>query len=236
MKGVYRVCFLLFACLFCQLSFPRVQCVCDRRERLIVNNNGKREKHKKRKERSFGLDLTGAASAADSPFSAARPELGVFPENNRLRFPRMDNVIELVNKVQDVLTAVGGGSDTLDLPQIVAVGSQSSGKSSVLENIVQRDFLPRGSGIVTRRPLILQLITLPQSSPSEDYAEFLHVPNKRFYDFEAVRQEIIDDTDRVAGENKGISREPIHLKVFSKKVLNLTLVDLPGLTKIPIGK
>lgn len=36
--------------------------------------------------------------------------------------------------------------------------SQSSGKSSVLESIVGRDFLPRGTGIVTRRPLVLQLI------------------------------------------------------------------------------
>jgi len=38
---------------------------------------------------------------------------------------------------------------------------QSSGKSSVLENLVGRDFLPRGSGIVTRRPLLLQLISIP---------------------------------------------------------------------------
>lgn len=44
----------------------------------------------------------------------------------------------------------------LDLPQIAVVGSQSSGKSSVLEALVGRDFLPRGSNIVTRRPLILQ--------------------------------------------------------------------------------
>lgn len=48
-----------------------------------------------------------------------------------------------------------------DLPQITVIGSQSSGKSSVLENIVGRDFLPRGSGIVTRRPLVLQLINRP---------------------------------------------------------------------------
>lgn len=48
--------------------------------------------------------------------------------------------------------------DSIDLPQIAVVGSQSSGKSSVLENIVGKDFLPRGIGIVTRRPLILQLI------------------------------------------------------------------------------
>lgn len=42
----------------------------------------------------------------------------------------------------------------MDLPQIAVIGSQSSGKSSVLENIVGRDFLPRGTGIVTRRPLV----------------------------------------------------------------------------------
>lgn len=51
-----------------------------------------------------------------------------------------------------------GVSMTLDLPQIAVVGGQSAGKSSVLENFVGRDFLPRGSGIVTRRPLVLQLI------------------------------------------------------------------------------
>ncbi|KAJ8654002.1 hypothetical protein O0I10_010338 [Lichtheimia ornata] len=147
----------------------------------------------------------------------------------------MDNVIDLVNKIQDVFSAIGVASDTLDLPQIVTVGAQSAGKSSVLETIVQRDFLPRGSGIVTRRPLVLQLVTLPASSESQDYAEFLHVSNKQFYDFAQVRQEIEDDTARVAGSNKGIARQPIHLKIYSKKVLNLTLVDLPGLTKIPIG-
>lgn len=66
------------------------------------------------------------------------------------------DLIALVNKLQDTFNAIGG--DAVDLPQIVVVGSQSSGKSSVLETIVGRDFLPRGSGIVTRRPLVLQLI------------------------------------------------------------------------------
>lgn len=72
------------------------------------------------------------------------------------------DLIALVNKLQDTFNAIGG--DAVDLPQIVVVGSQSSGKSSVLETIVGRDFLPRGSGIVTRRPLILQLIHTPSHS------------------------------------------------------------------------
>lgn len=72
------------------------------------------------------------------------------------------DLIALVNKLQDTFNEIGG--DAVDLPQIVVVGSQSSGKSSVLETIVGRDFLPRGSGIVTRRPLVLQLIHTPSSS------------------------------------------------------------------------
>lgn len=47
-------------------------------------------------------------------------------------------LIKLVNKLQDVFTTVGV-NNPIDLPQIVVVGSQSSGKSSVLENIVGRD-------------------------------------------------------------------------------------------------
>ena len=66
-------------------------------------------------------------------------------------------LIKLVNRLQDTFAAANISSP-IDLPQIVVIGSQSSGKSSVLEHIVGRDFLPRGSGIVTRRPLILQLI------------------------------------------------------------------------------
>lgn len=136
----------------------------------------------------------------------------------------------------------------------VVVGSQSSGKSSVLENIVGRDFLPRGSGIVTRRPLILQLINVPRdrddrpetnevhvphtdtsvASPGE-WAEFHHLPGRKFEDFAQVKREIETETARIAGNNKGINRLPINLKIFSPHVLNLTLVDLPGLTKVPIG-
>lgn len=52
----------------------------------------------------------------------------------------------------------------IKLPQIAVVGSQSSGKSSLLENIVGIDFLPRGSGVVTRRPLELRLKHVPEST------------------------------------------------------------------------
>jgi len=158
-------------------------------------------------------------------------------------------LIQLVNKLQDVFATVGV-NNPIDLPQIVVVGSQSSGKSSVLENIVGRDFLPRGSGIVTRRPLVLQLINRPAESNgvkeeiaagadkaanADEWGEFLHVPGKKYFDFNQIRDEISRETEAKVGRNAGISPAPINLRIYSPNVLTLTLVDLPGLTKVPVG-
>lgn len=152
----------------------------------------------------------------------------------------MESLIPVVNKLQDVFGAIG--QQSIDLPQIVVVGSQSAGKSSVLENIVGRDFLPRGTGIVTRRPLVLQLyslsagdVSIEETAKGEEWGEFLHLPGQRFYDFSEIRAEIARETERVSGRNRGISNKSINLKIFSPHVLNLTLVDLPGITKIPTG-
>ncbi|KAM8843792.1 dynamin-2 isoform 3-T3 [Spinachia spinachia] len=141
----------------------------------------------------------------------------------------MEDLIPLINKLQDAFSSIGQ-SCNLDLPQIAVVGGQSAGKSSVLENFVGRDFLPRGSGIVTRRPLILQLV-----NNKAEYAEFLHCKGKKFVDFDEVRTEIEAETERITGSNKGISPIPINLRVYSPNVLNLTLIDLPGMTKVAVG-
>ncbi|MQL74700.1 hypothetical protein Taro_007090 [Colocasia esculenta] len=148
------------------------------------------------------------------------------------------SVIPIVNKLQDIFSQLGSSS-TIDLPQVAVVGSQSSGKSSVLEALVGRDFLPRGSDICTRRPLVLQLVHSPKGADGagegDEWAEFLHLPGRRFYDFGAIRREIQAETDREAGGNKGVSDKQIRLKIFSPNVLNITLVDLPGITKVPVG-
>uniref|UniRef100_A0A8C7G512 Dynamin-1-like protein n=1 Tax=Oncorhynchus kisutch TaxID=8019 RepID=A0A8C7G512_ONCKI len=122
---------------------------------------------------------------------------------------------------------------------------RSSGKSSVLEALVGRDLLPRGTGVVTRRPLILQLVHVDPEDrrktseengvDGEEWGKFLHTKNKIYTDFDEIRLEIEAETERVSGNNKGITDEPIHLKIFSPHVVNLTLVDLPGITKVPVG-
>ncbi|XP_021820907.1 dynamin-related protein 3A-like [Prunus avium] len=146
------------------------------------------------------------------------------------------SLIPIINKLQDILAQAGSELD-VSLPQVAVVGSQSSGKSSVLEALVGRDFLPRGCDICTRRPLVLMLENrLPK--PDDDrteWGEFRHLPEKRFYDFSEIRAEIQAETEREAGLNKGVSDKQIRLKITSPNVLNMTLVDLPGITKVPVG-
>mmetsp|Transcript_10305 Transcript_10305/g.23506 ORF Transcript_10305/g.23506 Transcript_10305/m.23506 type:complete len:760 (+) Transcript_10305:14-2293(+) len=146
----------------------------------------------------------------------------------------MEDLIPLVNRLQEAFAPVGFAS--IDLPQIAVVGSQSSGKSSVLESIVGRSLLPRGAGICTRRPLVIQLTNLADKSKPAT-AEFAHAPGKIYTDFETeVRLEIEAETERVVKGKKMVSAEPIILKIWSPHVVNLTLVDLPGLTKVPVGE
>ncbi|KAJ4836389.1 Dynamin- protein 1E [Turnera subulata] len=160
----------------------------------------------------------------------------------------MESLIGLVNVLQRACTRLGdhGGDSSPSssaaasslptlwesLPSVAVVGGQSSGKSSVLESIVGRDFLPRGSGIVTRRPLVLQLHKVGPGT--QEYGEFLHRPKQRFTDFSLVRKEIQDETDKITGKSKQISPVPIHLSIYSPNVVNLTLIDLPGLTKVAV--
>ncbi|TYJ03289.1 hypothetical protein E1A91_A12G017800v1 [Gossypium mustelinum] len=161
---------------------------------------------------SFKLWVEAAASTP--PQSSAAP-LG-------------SSVIPIVNKLQDIFAQLGSQS-TIELPQVAVVGSQSSGKSSVLESLA--------SDICTRRPLVLQLLQTKRKpdGSEEEYGEFLHLPGKRFYDFSEIRREIQAETDREAGGNKGVSDKQIRLKIFSPNVLDITLVDLPGITKVPVG-
>ncbi|KAL4089916.1 hypothetical protein QTP88_024852 [Uroleucon formosanum] len=155
----------------------------------------------------------------------------------------MDSLIQTINKLQDVFAVIG--DHKIDLPQIVVVGSQSSGKSSVLESLVGRSFLPRGTGIVTRAPLILQMIRyskeerdamlkITKNDNIKSWASFLHRPGIIYDNFDEVRYEIEYQTDLLAGANKGITHEPIVLKVFTL-LYDLTFVDLPGITKVPVG-
>nr|GEW12687.1 dynamin superfamily [Tanacetum cinerariifolium] len=141
--------------------------------------------------------------------------------NDKLR-PLLDAV--------DQLRRLRVTQEGISLPTIVVVGDQSSGKSSVLESLA-RISLPRGQGICTRVPLIMRLQHHSTSMPEiqlEYQGKFVRV------DEDKIAEAITLATDEIAGNGKGISNVPITLVVKKSGVPDLTLIDLPGITRVPV--
>ena len=147
--------------------------------------------------------------------------------NDNVLFKKLRKLINLIDQLRDC-----GVNEYIKLPRICSLGTQSSGKSSVLESIVGLDFLPRGDGVVTRRPLELRLNHINSGEP---WAIFEERKGTKFTDFIKVRETIEALTDEVCKTNKNIVDKPIVLNVYSKTCPDLTLVDLPGVTRVPIG-
>ena len=148
-------------------------------------------------------------------------------DSDNVLFKKLRKLINLIDQLRDC-----GVNEYIKLPRICSLGTQSSGKSSVLESIVGLDFLPRGDGVVTRRPLELRLCHINSGEP---WAIVEEMKGTKFTDFIKVRETIEALTDEVCKTNKNIIDKPIVLNVYSQTCPDLTLVDLPGVTRVPIG-
>uniref|UniRef100_A0A803L4B5 Uncharacterized protein n=1 Tax=Chenopodium quinoa TaxID=63459 RepID=A0A803L4B5_CHEQI len=139
---------------------------------------------------------------------------------------RIRPLLDAVDKLRNLKVMKEG----IQLPTIVVVGDQSSGKSSVLESLAGIS-LPRGKGICTRVPLIMRL----QHHSSPDPELFLEYMGKNVRTDEANVSDAINfATQEIAGNAKGISNAPITLVVKKHGVPDLTMVDLPGITRVPV--
>uniref|UniRef100_A0A8C2X4W0 Interferon-induced GTP-binding protein Mx n=1 Tax=Cyclopterus lumpus TaxID=8103 RepID=A0A8C2X4W0_CYCLU len=131
----------------------------------------------------------------------------------------------------DSLRSLGVEKD-LALPAIAVIGDQSSGKSSVLEAL-SGVALPRGSGIVTRCPLELKMKRRREGEKwygkisYQDHEEEIEDPAD-------VDRMIREAQNKMAGVGEGISNDLISLEIASPNVPDLTLIDLPGITRVAV--
>uniref|UniRef100_A0A4W5RFC0 Interferon-induced GTP-binding protein Mx n=2 Tax=Hucho hucho TaxID=62062 RepID=A0A4W5RFC0_9TELE len=135
--------------------------------------------------------------------------------------------IDLVDDMRSI-----GIDKELPLPTIAVVGDQSSGKSSVLESLSEVA-LPRGTGIVTRCPLLLQLC----NDKAVKWKAVISYGEKFRHEFdkpsEVVR--LVEQAQNVlAGKGVGICEDLITLKITSSTVCDLSLIDLPGITRVAV--
>jgi len=159
-------------------------------------------------------------------------------KNYKLSNLTENQLLNIANEINNIFsdTDTGINNDTaLTLPKLVVVGTQSSGKSSVLNSIMAMDILPTGKNMVTRTPLNIQL---NQVSEKRGWVEFsdniidITIPTPTQEEVLRIINHIKKKTDQIAGPDMDISHTPINMKIFSPYVPNLSLTDLPGLTMV----
>lgn len=131
-------------------------------------------------------------------------------------------------EIRSILQRIGQ-SGSLTLPSIVVIGSQSSGKSSVLEAIVGHEFLPKGLNMVTRRPIELTLVNTPDAQT--EYGEFPTLGLGKITDFSQI-QRTLTDLNLAVPEKECVTDDPIQLTIYSPHVPDLSLIDLPGYIQV----
>jgi dynamin-like GTPase MGM1, mitochondrial len=144
---------------------------------------------------------------------------------------RDDQMMVLTKKmieIRSILQTVGQ-SNALTLPSIVVIGSQSSGKSSVLEAIVGHEFLPKGTNMVTRRPIELTLVNTPDAQA--EYGEFPALGLGKITDFTHI-QRTLTELNLAVPDSECVSDDPIQLTISSPHVPDLSLIDLPGYIQV----
>jgi GTP-binding protein EngB required for normal cell division len=148
-------------------------------------------------------------------------------------------ITNILNNISNDLSINNG----IKVPSLVMIGSQSSGKSSLLNKILNMEMLPTGGKMVTRTPLNMELI----NTKTEFYAEFgqfhngawerlrkfkLTSPKPIAEEIKAMSVYIQQLTIERAGNDMNISTNEINVRVYSPHVVNINLIDLPGLTMI----
>lgn len=136
--------------------------------------------------------------------------------------------------VVDRLRSMDITKEGIQLPTIVVVGDQSSGKSSVLESLAGIK-LPRDSGICTRVPLIMRLKSCTNGSQASIAIEYAGKDRPERIEEREITEKIKYATEVIAGKGFGISDTPITLEVVREGAPDLTMVDLPGITRVPIS-
>ncbi|KAK3988570.1 P-loop containing nucleoside triphosphate hydrolase protein [Cladorrhinum sp. PSN332] len=179
------------------------------------------------KQSRVGAAVAAGASAAAYGYDSSDEEDNRTPDEV-VKDDQMMYITKKMIEIRNLLSRVGQ-STNVTLPSIVVIGSQSSGKSSVLEAIVGHEFLPKGSNMITRRPIELTLVNDPNTRV--DYGEFPDLGLNKVTDFSMI-QKTLTELNQSVPEEECVSDDPIRLTIHSPRVPDLSLIDLPGYIQV----
>ena len=154
------------------------------------------------------------------------------------------SLFQIANKINHLYHDLHINNDEhkITADRLVLVGSQSSGKTTLINRIASIDFLPTGAGMVTRTPVhvtlhhtdgeyLATLSTTPNPSSPNPKPTIIH---KQSYDektlhLDELKKRIIEQTDLITTNKYTISSTPLYVDIYSPKVTNFSFIDLPGL-------
>jgi GTPase SAR1 family protein len=149
-------------------------------------------------------------------------------------------LIQFADKVTEISCQLN--IDSIPIPQLIVVGAQSSGKSSLINKLVGYDLLPIGESMVTRTPIHIRLHHSADSEPSAATLSILDngtlktvyrmAMDDKSCKMDGMQTHIATITDKITPNKFSISKTPIFIDINSPRVTNISFVDLPGLVTI----
>lgn len=174
-------------------------------------------------------------------------EINIFNEKQKSSKKSIDELLNYIKKYETNVNEPFGDDENnlskncnLNFPRLVVVGTQSSGKSSLVNRIINIDLLPTGNNMVTRTPIYIELkncetneIPCINLSYVKDGVESLFYTEKLAF---IKKQDIVDKINElsffVTGNEFSITSNPIIIRIHQINVIPLFIIDLPGLVTI----
>lgn len=182
-------------------------------------------------------------SYTNEPFSGDRYEndsndTEIEPKKNGCEFKSIIGLYNMLYKFKDKLSSLSYDANiNINIPTVVMVGTQTSGKSSIINNLIGKNIVPIGENMITRTPLNITLI-----NGYDDMITISYVNNSKkicIYsdkysnaDLKKISNKIEYTTNMITGGDFLISSTSIYIEIVSPLVDDLILIDLPGIITI----
>jgi hypothetical protein len=144
-----------------------------------------------------------------------------YNDNNFFEKMKNSKYTKFINKIKELHIPI----DEYKLPIIVNIGNESSGKSSLIRNILKCDIFPIDRNLCTKCPIKIELI----NSNIEEYIITFKNDNIKLTDKEKTKLHV----NAIMNKIEDIVDDELYIKISNKYVINSTFYDLPGIIEYP---
>jgi hypothetical protein len=156
-------------------------------------------------------------------------------------------ILEFINSTNEVLEQMTSHEilknmniKQINIPRLVMTGTQSSGKSSIVNRIIGMNMLPIGDNMVTRTPINIRLTTVSNLNECiasiyvyvDGNKEMIYTTPMDKLNLSIFQSKIMEATNRLTNNSFSISNSQMFIDINSTDIENMTIIDLPGIVSI----